>query len=109
MNIEYKIENKHPLIFEINTYPWLKTLSEIFGHAITLQNVPVELIDQELTAFDAIWCMGVWERSPKGRDIAINNKGLQKEFRKALRYYNTDDVIGSPYAVYYYHVNSEFS
>lgn len=98
--------NKHPLIFEINTFPWLNTLSEIFGHTINLNNIPLELIDQELTVFDAIWCMGVWERSPKGRNMARNDENLQKEYQKALRYYNTDDVIGSPYAVYYYHVDS---
>ncbi len=107
MKTKCNIKNNHPLIFEINTYPWLKTLSEIFGHPINLHNIPIELIDQELTAFDAIWCMGVWERSPKGRDIAINDKGLQKEYEKALRYYNTEDVIGSPYSVYYYHVSSQ--
>jgi len=100
------ITNKHPLIFEINTFPWLKTLSEIFGRPIDLHNVPIELIDQELAPFDAIWCMGVWERSPKGKDIAIKHEGLQKDFQKALRYYNTDDVIGSPYSIYYYHVDS---
>jgi hypothetical protein len=100
--------SKHPRIYEINTLPWLNTLSEIYGHKITLNNIPVELIDQEFVAKqqDAIWLMGVWERSPKSRDLAINNEGLQKEFQKALRYYSTDDVIGSPYAVHYYHVSS---
>ncbi|MFW9950310.1 MAG: alpha-amylase family glycosyl hydrolase [Candidatus Thorarchaeota archaeon] len=98
---------KHPKIYEINTLPWLNALSEIYGHKITLENIPVELIDQEFINFDAIWLMGIWERSPKSRDIAINNEGLQKEYQKSLRYYNTDDIIGSPYAVYYYHVNSQ--
>ena len=97
----------NPRILEINTLPWLNSLSEIYGHKITLENIPVELIDHEFLHFDAIWLMGVWERSPKSRDIAINNEGLQKEFRKALRYYNTDDIIGSPYAIYYYHINSQ--
>ena len=101
------ITRKHPLIFEINTIPWLNTLSEIFGHAIDLNNIPIELIDQELASFDAIWCMGVWERSPKGQNIARSDERLQKEYQKALRYYNTDDVIGSPYAIYYYHINSK--
>lgn len=107
MKISCSLTNKHPLIFEINTFPWLNTLSEIFGHPINLSNIPIELIDQELTAFDAIWCMGVWERSPKGKNIARNEEALQKEYQKALRYYNTDDVIGSPYSIYYYHVDSQ--
>ena len=101
------IINFHPLIFEINTVPWLNTLSEIFGRTIDLNNIPIELIDQELTPFDAVWCMGAWERSPKGKNIARNDEHLQNEYQKALRYYNTDDVIGSPYSIYYYHVDSQ--
>jgi hypothetical protein len=97
----------NPKIYEINTLPWLNTLSEIYGRKITLANLPVELIDQELAFFDVVWLMGVWERSPKSRDIAIKNEGLQKEYQKALRYYNTDDVVGSPYSVYYYHVSKQ--
>jgi glycosidase len=42
-----------------------------------------------------------------GREIAMNHEGLQEEYRKALRYINTQDVIGSPYSVYYYHVSSQ--
>ncbi|HUW89656.1 MAG TPA: alpha-amylase family glycosyl hydrolase [Candidatus Nanopelagicaceae bacterium] len=97
----------HPKIFEINTWPWLTNLSDIYGHNIKLDSIPIELIDQELTPFDVVWLMGVWERSPIGREIAMNHEGLQEEYRKALRYYNTQDVVGSPYSVYYYHVSSQ--
>ncbi len=96
----------HPKIFEINTWPWLTNLSDIYGHNIKLDDIPVELIDQEMSVFNVIWLMGVWERSPIGREIAMNHEGLQEEYRKALRYYNTQDVVGSPYSVYYYHVSS---
>lgn len=98
----------HPRILEINTWPWLHSLSEIYGHKIDLSNIPIELIDQELKYFDCIWLMGIWERSPRARDIALQSESLQKEYKKALDYYNTDDVIGSPYAVYYYHVDAHF-
>jgi len=97
----------HPKIFEINTWPWLTTISDIYGHDIKLDSIPIELIDQELTRFDAIWLMGVWERSPIGRDIAINQEGLQKDYLKALRHYSSQDVVGSPYSVYYYHISSQ--
>ncbi len=96
----------HPKIFEINTWPWLTNLSDIYGHNIKLDDIPVELIDQEMSDFNVIWLMGVWERSPIGREIAMNHEGLQEEYRKALRYYSTQDVVGSPYSVYYYHVSS---
>jgi glycosidase len=96
----------HPKIFEINTRPWLTNLSDIYGHNIKLDDIPVELIDQEMSFFNVVWLMGVWERSPIGREIAMNHEGLQEEFRKVLRYYNTQDIVGSPYSVYYYHVSS---
>ncbi|MHA1459429.1 MAG: alpha-amylase family glycosyl hydrolase [Promethearchaeota archaeon] len=97
----------HPKIFEINTWPWLTNFSDIYGHNIKLNSIPIELIDQELTFFDVVWLMGVWERSPIGREIAMNHEGLQEEYRKALRYFSTQDVVGSPYSVYYYHVSSQ--
>ncbi|TFF87264.1 MAG: alpha-amylase [Promethearchaeota archaeon] len=106
MNIQNTEWLSHPLILEINTWPWLYGLSERYNYLITLQNVPEEVIDNEFKYFDVIWLMGVWERSPKGREIAINHPGLQEEYRQALRYFSTDDVVGSPYAIHYYHVDS---
>ena len=97
----------HPKIIEINTWPWLTDFSDIYGHKIKLDSIPIEIIDQELTLFDVVWLMGVWERSPIGREIAMNHEGLQEDYRKALRYYSTQDVVGSPYSVYYYHVSSQ--
>ena len=96
----------HPKIYEINTWPWLYDLSDRYNYPITLENVPEEVIDAEISSFNVIWLMGVWERSPRGRDIAINHPDLQKEYNQALRYFSTDDVVGSPYAVHYYHVDS---
>jgi len=106
MPIERTVWPKHPKIYEINTWPWLTNLSDKFGHDIKLDDIPVELIDQEMSLFNVVWLMGVWERSPIGREIAMNHEGLQEEFRKVLRYYNTQDIVGSPYSVYYYHVSS---
>lgn len=97
---------KHPRIYEINTWQWLHKLSEEYGRKISLETIPIDLIDKNLRNFDVIWAMGVWERSPKGREVAIQHEGLQQEYQKALRYYDTEDVIGSPYAIYYYHVDS---
>ena len=97
---------ENPKIYQINTWPWLYGLSETYNYPITLQNVPEEVLDRYISLFDVIWLMGVWERSPKGREIAINHPDLQEEYRNALRYFSTDDVVGSPYAVHYYHVDS---
>ena len=34
--------------------------------------------------FDAVWLMGVWERSPAGIAIANKNPGLLEDFRRVL-------------------------
>lgn len=98
---------KHPKIFEINTWPWLQSLSVLYDTPITLLNVPEEVLDLDLYQFDAIWLMGVWERSPKGRDIALNHPNLQAGYREALSDFKPEDVVGSPYAVYYYQVSQQ--
>ncbi|SPE23893.1 Alpha amylase, catalytic region (fragment) [Candidatus Sulfopaludibacter sp. SbA3] len=49
--------------------------------------------------FDAVWLMGVWERSPAGIAIANRNRGLLDEFRRALPDFHPLDNVGSPYCV----------
>ncbi len=97
---------RNPLIYEINTWTWLAELSDRSGQAITLANVP----DDELDAlarwgYHAVWLMGVWERSPAGRAIAVEHPGLQDEYRRALPDFKPEDVVGSPYAVRRYRVD----
>ncbi|MHA1293079.1 MAG: alpha-amylase family glycosyl hydrolase [Promethearchaeota archaeon] len=95
----------HPKIYEINTWPWLNSLSNQYGYSIDLKNIPEELIKQDLRHFDAIWLMGVWERSPRGRKIALKHPGLRGEYHNALNNFKDEDVVGSPYSVYCYRVD----
>jgi hypothetical protein len=96
---------KNPKILEINTWPWLHFLSETFNSQITLKKIPNKILNQELQYFDAVWFMGVWERSPASKKIAFEHSDLQTEYHKALPTFRDEDVIGSPYSVYYYHVD----
>ena len=48
---------------------------------------------------DAVWLMGVWERSPAGLAIAEADPGLDAGNRAALPDLQPEDVIGSPYCV----------
>jgi len=98
---------EHPNLYEINTWPWLTELSEIYNQEIKLDNIPKEIYENYLTYFDAVWLMGVWERSPASKRIAQEDPSLQKEYHKALEHIKEDDIIGSPYAVYYYHVDKK--
>lgn len=96
-----------PAIYEINTWVWLHTLSQRYDRPITLNDVPAEAWDELAEyGFDAVWLMGVWERSPRGRTIALEHPGLQMEYHRALPDFTPEDVVGSPYAVHRYAVDA---
>ncbi|HEY4745661.1 MAG TPA: alpha-amylase family glycosyl hydrolase [Desulfuromonadaceae bacterium] len=97
---------KHPLIFEINTWVWLRELGQKLDALVTLANVPHGEWDAiAALGFDAVWLMGVWERSPAGIRIAMGNPGLLADFRRALPDFTDTDNVGSPYCVRRYAVD----
>jgi len=95
-----------PVIYEINTWVWLNELSRQNQRTITLGTVPPEQWDELASLdMDAVWLMGVWERSPEGMRIANENAGLQADFRSALPDYTPADNVGSAYCVHRYVVD----
>jgi hypothetical protein len=99
---------RRPIIYEINTVVWLQELSRREGKAVTLGTVPAREWDAlALYGFDAVWLMGVWERSPAGIRIAKANAGLQAEFGQVLSDYQPEDVAGSAYCVRRYVVDDQ--
>jgi hypothetical protein len=98
-----------PIIYEINTSVWLDDLGRRYGRPLHLGNVPAEEWDGLASwGFDAVWLMGVWERSPAGRQVAREHAELLTEYRRALPGVTPDDVVGSPYAVHRYVVDAHF-
>src|SRR6516165_6126236 len=96
----------YPTLYEINTWVWLSELSQRAGKAIDLGTVPsTEWDGVAAFGFDAVWLMGVWERSPAGIAIANKNRGLQGDFRRALADFRPEDNVGSPYCVHRYEVD----
>lgn len=95
----------NPQILEINTWTWLHGLSQKYGRPITLANIPPADLEDAARYSDAVWLMGVWERSPLGREIALQHPGLQEEYRRALPDFEPQDVAGSPYSVRRYRVD----
>ncbi len=89
-----------PTIYEINTAVWLERLGAGRARALTLEEVPAGEWDA-LAALpvDAVWLMGVWQRSPAGLRIALENPQLAAGNRAALPDVREQDVIGSPYCV----------
>ena len=87
----------HPLILEIDTWPWLAGLGAPPGG---LAEVPGAVWDRVAAhGYDAVWLMGVWARSPAGIAVALANEGLMASFRAALPDLRVEDVVGSPYCV----------
>jgi hypothetical protein len=94
---------KHPHLYEINTWAWLEQLSGGLGRRIALADVP----DGEWAAiarlgFDAVWLMGVWQRSEESRRIALEDPANFAGYNEALPGWKAADIVGSPYAVAQY-------
>src|SRR5246127_2882269 len=97
---------RYPSVYEINTWTWLSELAQKYGKDIDLSCVPSAEWDAIAAfGFDAVWFMGVWERSPAGIAIVNQNENLLAEFRRALPDFRTEDNIGSPYCVHRYLVD----
>ena len=97
---------EHPVIYEINTWVWLDELSRKYQRPLNLATIPDQEWDSIASyGFDAVWFMGVWERSPLGIEISMRNKGLLEDFKRALSNFSPEDNVGSPYCVHRYVVD----
>jgi glycosidase len=96
----------HPSLYEISTWVWLTDLSRRYGKHIDLSTIPSEQWDTIAAyGFDAVWLMGVWERSLAGITIANRNPGLLEDFHRALSDFRPEDNVGSPYCICRYMVD----
>jgi Alpha amylase, catalytic domain len=86
-------------IYEINTAVWLA--------GRRLDEVPAADWDAlAALGVDAVWLMGVWERSPAG--LAIARDAFSATLHAALPDLRDEDIIGSPYCVRDYVVDERF-
>ncbi len=91
---------KRPVIYEINTPVWLHDLSLKYQQPIDLGKVPPEIWDSlGSLGIDAVWFMGVWERSPAGIRVSLQNQNLLADFRRALPDFTEKDNQGSAYCI----------
>ncbi|NUT95786.1 MAG: alpha-amylase [Saccharothrix sp.] len=96
-----------PVVHEVNTALWLADLGRALGRPVTLGDVPDDAWDAVVRpGVDAVWLMGVWERSTAG--LALVDPGTRRTFREALPDLRPGDVIGSPYCVRRYEVDERF-
>lgn len=93
-------------ILQLNAFTWLSALRSRTGRKLTLASIP----DAEWKAvrergFDAVWLMGVWKRSPKALQGALQSPGLKLEYDRVIPGWIPDDVAGSAYAIADYAVD----
>src|SRR5690349_11300471 len=97
---------RKPTVYEINTWVWLSSLSEETGSFVDLSSVPSAEWDAiGKWGFDAVWLMGVWERSPAGLAIVNRSNALLDDFCRALPDFRPQDNVGSAYCVRRYVVD----
>ena len=97
----------YPVIYEINTWVWLGELSRRYGETITLDAVPAGEWDALAgLGIDALWLMGIWERSPAGIRITMQHEGIVADCKRALPDFSPEDNVGSPYCVRSYTVDA---
>jgi Alpha amylase, catalytic domain len=95
----------HPLLLEINTRCWLRSLSEAAGCAVTLANVPdAEFQRWRELGLTHIWLMGVWPTGPRSRAFCLAEPDLRARFHELLPASGSEDLAGSPYAIEKYEV-----
>jgi hypothetical protein len=96
---------RHPAIYEINTWVWLSAIGTKTGRAVGLHSVPAAEWDAIAKyGFEAVWLMGVWERSPVSAAISNRNQVLLDDFRRTLSDFRPADNVGSAYSVRRYAV-----
>jgi glycosidase len=94
------------VVLEINTWVWIGQLGRKYGTPMSLANVPEQEWDTIASlGIDAVWLMGVWERSPAGIAISMQNPALRAEFKRVLPDFTQKDNVGSPYCVRRYEVD----
>lgn len=99
------LQTQKHVILELNTRVWLQSLNHGGESPLSLEQVPDSALDHIAgTGASYLWLMGVWTRSPQGREQAL---ALLPQLREALPDIAAADVIASPYAVYDWQVAPE--
>ena len=96
-----------PVVYELNTAAWLHDVGVRAGARATLGSVSDEEWDAVTPAgVDAVWLMGVWQRSPVGVELARPNE--EASWHEVLPDLTDADVIGSAYCIRAYVVDDRF-
>lgn len=97
--------NNNPSLYEINTRVWLKRFDQGIIKS-TLADIPNSYWDEfSKKGIDYVWLMGVWKISDSAIEKYCFEESLIKEYKRALKDWTREDVIGSPFAISEYKIN----
>lgn len=99
---------KEYFLYEINYRVWhRKRYGDKSNKKIC--DMPEDFIEQLIDkGIDALWLMGVWKTNLNSVAKYCFEPALIHSYKKALKDFSPQDVIGSPYAIEEYSLNPEF-
>jgi 1,4-alpha-glucan branching enzyme len=101
--------SNHPSIYEINIRTFLKAFDSENKKG-TLSDVPFSFWENlKVKGIDFVWLMGIWKTADSVIKKCCFQDDLVDSYKKALKDFKEEDVIGSPYAVDVYEVNESLS
>ena len=95
-------------LLEITTRPYFYLLGKKLNKQITsFRDIPdSEFESWKAKGFEWVWFMGVWQLGDIGRQHDLTDSGLIQSYNTVLPGWTEDDVIGSPYSIVKYDVNT---
>lgn len=98
---------KNPSLYQINTRVWIKQFSDEIN-PIKLHQVPVEYWKNLANhGINYVWLMGIWTIPTGSIQKYCFEDDLVKEYKKSLKDWKEEDVIGSPFTLEDYVVNPD--
>lgn len=93
------------LLLELSARPYLYELSQKYKKNITqIRQIPEEEFeDWKKKGFDYIWMMGIWQLGETGLKHSLK---IKEKFKKYIPDLSDEDIIGSPYCIVSYTINS---
>lgn len=95
----------NPSFYEINTRVWLRRFDQGIIKS-TLADVPKSYWDElAKIKIDYVWLMGIWDICDTTIQKYCYEENLVKSYKRALKDWRPEDVIGSPFAINNYTLN----
>jgi glycosidase len=96
----------NPLLYQVNTRPFLTDLGRRLGRTATLDDIPDETLDRWASfGFEWIWMLSVWQTGAASREVSRTNPDWRSGFQKTLPDLSDDDIPGSGFAITAYTVH----